>query len=534
MLWAILIIILFLLFLGYKKNKNKDTTREPTISNQPPTERNSASPPQISAPQTASDGTSYAIFGKIVELKVGYTGDTKAGVVIDESNPGVVVIGLTKNGKQKQPIGWKIDEPRVLQNDLTSVVTIRYKELSAQLAVPCSTSSITEIFAEYKGSLREGTTIDTDQNAVSVFAKYKNGDIKEITKACHFKPSFITLKKDDRKNIRITYDDFSCSLELICADKTTPSADAPAGSGMKDASTTQHAGLDAVKYDWTKWKTKVTGFLSDPGSFPLKKLILYIAAAAIGIVVLALSLYFLRWLWAISLGVSGILSVVYAVRSHKGKRLIGASVAAAAVMLLCAVIIAPIGPAMEQPNDKMSAFVGVERETTTLAPATTLPERTTVAETTTKKAVPTTVPTTAAPTTTEPTTAEPTTVPTTAPPTTEVSTTEVPTTRPPTTQPPTTEPPATQPPATEPPTQAPTAAPAPVQTEPPKEAPTAPPTEQPHGETYEYIGNANTGKFHYPYCSSVSRMKASNKRFYTCTRDEMIAKGYEPCQRCNP
>lgn len=50
----------------------------------------------------------------------------------------------------------------------------------------------------------------------------------------------------------------------------------------------------------------------------------------------------------------------------------------------------------------------------------------------------------------------------------------------------------------------------------------------------DYIGNKNTKKFHYDWCSSVDQMKESNKFYYTGTRYEMIAKGYEPCKRCDP
>lgn len=50
----------------------------------------------------------------------------------------------------------------------------------------------------------------------------------------------------------------------------------------------------------------------------------------------------------------------------------------------------------------------------------------------------------------------------------------------------------------------------------------------------DYIVNTNTGKFHYPSCSSVKRMKESNKMFFTGTRDELISQGYSPCGNCNP
>ena len=49
-----------------------------------------------------------------------------------------------------------------------------------------------------------------------------------------------------------------------------------------------------------------------------------------------------------------------------------------------------------------------------------------------------------------------------------------------------------------------------------------------------YILNTNTGKFHYPDCSSVTDMKDKNKEEFFGTRDEAIDKGYKPCGRCNP
>lgn len=50
----------------------------------------------------------------------------------------------------------------------------------------------------------------------------------------------------------------------------------------------------------------------------------------------------------------------------------------------------------------------------------------------------------------------------------------------------------------------------------------------------DYVLNTNTKKFHYPYCSSVGQMKDKNKAYYTGTRDEVIAMGYDPCGKCHP
>ncbi len=53
-------------------------------------------------------------------------------------------------------------------------------------------------------------------------------------------------------------------------------------------------------------------------------------------------------------------------------------------------------------------------------------------------------------------------------------------------------------------------------------------------DTHTYIVNKNTGKFHYPSCGSVKKMKESNKRSVTATREQMIADGYSPCGNCKP
>ena len=67
-----------------------------------------------------------------------------------------------------------------------------------------------------------------------------------------------------------------------------------------------------------------------------------------------------------------------------------------------------------------------------------------------------------------------------------------------------------------------------VQTESVKE------TSAPVSTGTEYILNKNTKKFHSPSCSSVKQMKASNKKEYTGSRDDLIAQGYDPCKKCNP
>ncbi len=49
-----------------------------------------------------------------------------------------------------------------------------------------------------------------------------------------------------------------------------------------------------------------------------------------------------------------------------------------------------------------------------------------------------------------------------------------------------------------------------------------------------YVLNTSTKKFHDTSCNSVSKMKESNKRSFTGTRQELIDQGYAPCGNCNP
>lgn len=50
----------------------------------------------------------------------------------------------------------------------------------------------------------------------------------------------------------------------------------------------------------------------------------------------------------------------------------------------------------------------------------------------------------------------------------------------------------------------------------------------------DYVLNVRSKKFHRPDCSSVKKMKEENKEYYNGSRDELIARGYEPCKNCNP
>ncbi|WP_317321462.1 ComEC/Rec2 family competence protein [Subdoligranulum variabile] len=53
-------------------------------------------------------------------------------------------------------------------------------------------------------------------------------------------------------------------------------------------------------------------------------------------------------------------------------------------------------------------------------------------------------------------------------------------------------------------------------------------------QTAQYVLNTHTKKFHFPDCPSVDQMSEKNKEFTDASRDELIARGYIACGRCNP
>ena len=54
------------------------------------------------------------------------------------------------------------------------------------------------------------------------------------------------------------------------------------------------------------------------------------------------------------------------------------------------------------------------------------------------------------------------------------------------------------------------------------------------GSSYNYVLNTNTRKFHRPTCQHVDDIAPKNRINTSASRDEIIARGYVPCKRCNP
>ena len=53
-------------------------------------------------------------------------------------------------------------------------------------------------------------------------------------------------------------------------------------------------------------------------------------------------------------------------------------------------------------------------------------------------------------------------------------------------------------------------------------------------QTAQYVLNTHAKKFHFPDWPSVDQMSEKNKEFTDASRDELIARGYTACGRCNP
>ena len=54
------------------------------------------------------------------------------------------------------------------------------------------------------------------------------------------------------------------------------------------------------------------------------------------------------------------------------------------------------------------------------------------------------------------------------------------------------------------------------------------------GEQHDYVLNTNSGRFHLPSCSGAQDMSEKNRQDISCSRELLIAQGYEPCSQCKP
>ena len=147
-----------------------------------------------------------------------YTGDTKAGVVLDDKNPGFKVTAYYKDGHEEIVTGWTISSPQTLEDAKKSVVTITYEKVSTQCEVQCSTGMIQSITAEYDGDTKAGTQISDTNPGLHVFA-IRDGKKSPLEKGWRVANPAV-LEKDKLSTFTINYENFSCTLSIQCTTKS--------------------------------------------------------------------------------------------------------------------------------------------------------------------------------------------------------------------------------------------------------------------------------------------------------------------------
>ena len=142
---------------------------------------------------------------KFVKITAEYTGDTTMGVVLDEHNKGISVVGTTEKGKTKIVHSWKVDSPKKLKADSITEVTIIYKDLTTVLSVECSSSAVESLSIEYNGSCEENTVISQGSEDLTITANYINGKSADVTKDCKFEE--VKFVADESATLNVEYVD---------------------------------------------------------------------------------------------------------------------------------------------------------------------------------------------------------------------------------------------------------------------------------------------------------------------------------------
>ena len=147
-----------------------------------------------------------------------YSGDTKAGTVLDENNPGFVVTAYFQDGHDEKVTGWTVESPRTLEDTKKSVVTITYKKASTQCEVQCTTGLIQSITAEYDGDTKAGTKITDETPGLHVYA-IRDGKKTPLESGWRVNNPTV-LEKDTLSTINISYEDLSCSVSIQCTTRS--------------------------------------------------------------------------------------------------------------------------------------------------------------------------------------------------------------------------------------------------------------------------------------------------------------------------
>lgn len=197
---------------------------------------------------------------KVVDISVSYDGATEAGVVIDNSNEGLHVVGLTEDGTEVEIADWEVKEPVTLVADETAYVDVVYKDLECDTVVECSTSNVTEIAAKYKGSTKAGTVIDSSAD-IKVTEIHVNGSTT-VNKTDWTVKEPVTLEADESSKVEVECNGFTTSFTVQCTTsaltkiRATYDGDTEEGAVLDESNTGIHVTAVYKNGD----KKEVTGF----------------------------------------------------------------------------------------------------------------------------------------------------------------------------------------------------------------------------------------------------------------------------------
>ena len=161
----------------------------------------------------------------VASLDVSYEGKTDAGIVLEEKNTDIVVTAVYVNGDRKQipQGGWRTVNVATLEPEKESTITISYtdrytgKPVTAPLKVKCTTT-LSGITAEYSGDTLAGTSLDTDNDGITVTASYSDGSTQAVTGWTV--KSAVELKAGETSTVEIDYEGKSCQLQVKCTSLT--------------------------------------------------------------------------------------------------------------------------------------------------------------------------------------------------------------------------------------------------------------------------------------------------------------------------
>lgn len=156
-----------------------------------------------------------------LKISASYSDSLKEGVTITKDN--VSVVATLKNGEESDVTKDSKMSPETitLEKDGTYDLKFEYTDpisgsvLSSELSLECSTMSIESISAKYTGDTEAGTLIDKNNSGITVTAVLKNGTKKELQDWEIEKP--VELKADTTSSVKITFEEFSCDLKIICS-----------------------------------------------------------------------------------------------------------------------------------------------------------------------------------------------------------------------------------------------------------------------------------------------------------------------------